>query len=190
MRELSLVCALLFLLSLLLFAFCCSLEHGLLKCSSSQLATAIPTSASQRGHFSAQASRGSNWFSCIYCDVSLPFRWEAAVRSAQEGREEAMQHKEEVCERPTHSVCPSSPHGLGSLHGETSVCHRSIMAGYHVSFMDAGFAFSLYTRTAATGTLPSFASFTEELTAQGTGPEGRSLWSPVNSTVPPTLPCP
>lgn len=29
------------------------------------------------------------------------------------------------------------------------------------------------------GTLPAFASFTEELTDQGTGPMGGDLWSPV-----------
>lgn len=170
--------------------FCCSLEHGLLKRSSSLLATATLTSASGRGHFSAQASRGSIWFSCIYCGASFPFRWEAAVRSAQKGREETMQHKKEVCERLAHSVCPSSPHGLGSLHIETSVCHRSIMAGYHVSFVDAGLRFLSSPGQQPRGTLPSFASFTEELTAQGTGPDGRSPWSPVNSRVPPTLPCP
>lgn len=61
-----------------------------------------------------------------------------------------MQHRRKsVRGQPT--VSAFLPHGLGSLHVETSVCHRSVTAGYHVSFMDAGFAFSLFISTAAMG---------------------------------------
>lgn len=98
-----------------------------------------------------------------------------AVRSVQEGREETRKHRRKSGRGwPTASALPCL---LGSLvlskWRQVSVPGASL-AGYDVSFMDAGFVFfSLHQDSSRGGTLPAFASFTEELTAQGAGPDGR-----------------
>lgn len=100
-----------------------------------------------RAHFPWTGLQGQHLFPCIHCGSSVPPSSDGkAVRSVQEGRAETTKHRRKSGKgRHTGSALARFLCGLVlSKWRQVSVTGASL-AGYDVSFMDAGFAFfSLY----------------------------------------------